>query len=33
MCTMASEKKANENNVEIINVNTQKTVSKRVGKC
>ena len=30
---MASEKKANENNVEIINVNTQKTVSKRVGKC
>ena len=30
---MASEKKANENNVEIINVNTQKTISKRVGKC
>ena len=30
MCTMASEKKANENNVEIINVNRQKPVSKRV---
>ena len=27
---MASEKKANENNVEIINVNRQKPVSKRV---
>ena len=26
-------KKANENNFEVINVNTQKTVSKRVGKC
>ena len=31
---MVSEKKVNEKkNVGIINVNTQKTVSKRVGKC